>query len=123
MIYSHEIVSLLISLRKLLQEEKQALLHNHGEKVAKLVEEKKDYIEKLAKYKGIGIESNKKAMALIEDINAVQETNLLLTEQAMSFQSLLLESIAQNLQNMSNTYSQNGKYNSENNINLLDQSV
>ena len=116
--YSH-----LKSILKLLQEEKDALLHNDGFKIAMIVESKNEYIEKLSQFKGLDINENKKAMGLIEEINSFQEVNLLLTKQALSFQNVLLESIAKNVHNMSNTYSSKGKYGKLNDIGLIDHSV
>lgn len=118
-----ELYNNLNSIFKLLEEEKVALLHNDGVKVAELVEFKNDYIEKLSKFKGLDIESNEKIMDLIKEINSIQEVNLLLTKQALSFQDVLLESISRNVQNMSNTYSSKGDYETNNSINLIDQSV
>lgn len=118
-----ELYNNLNSIFKLLEEEKVALLHNDGVKVAELVEFKNDYIEKLSKFKGLDIESNEKIMDLIKEINSIQEVNLLLTKQALSFQDVLLESISKNVQNMSNTYSSKGDYETNNSINLIDQSV
>lgn len=118
-----ELYNHLNSIFKLLEEEKVALLHNDGVKVAELVESKNEHIEKLSKFKGLDIESNKKVMDLIKEINSIQEVNLLLTKQALSFQDVLLESISKSVQNMSNTYSSKGNYEATNNISLIDQSV
>ena len=108
---------------KLLYAEKEALIHNDGYKVAEILENKRIYIENLAQLKGLDIEKNQKAMSLIQEINSLQEINLLLTKQALSYQEMLIESIAKNMQNLTNTYSQKGSYNLTNNINFIDQSV
>ena len=108
---------------KLLQEEKQCLIHSDGNKIPEIVELKNKLVEKLSEFKGLDIENNKKAMTLIEEINSLQETNLLLTKQALAFQNTLLESIAKNVQSMSNTYSAKGNYESNSPISLVNQSV
>ena len=117
------LISDLKGLLRTLYEEKEALLDSDGHKVADIVEIKNDYIEKLAKYKGLDIENNKKAMEIIEEINSLQEVNLLLTKQALSYQEVLLESISKNIKSASNTYSAKGNYESENKVSLIDQSV
>lgn len=119
----NELYNQLKSIIKLLHEEKEALLHNEGFKIAEIVEVKNSYIEKLSLFKGIEIEKNEKAMGFIKEINSLQEVNLLLTNQALSFQNVLLESIAKNVRSMSNTYSAKGNYESANNIGLIDHSV
>lgn len=123
MIPQHALLSHLGEILALLQQEKQALLNNDGDKIAEIVEIKNKYIEKLSKFKGLDIENNSKVMNLVKDINTLQEVNLLLTKQALSFQNVLLESIAKNIHNMSNTYSAKGSYEPASNISLLDKSV
>ena len=118
-----ELISNLKFILKLLYEEKEALLHNDGNKVAEILENKKIYIENLAQLKGLDIEKNQKAMSLIHEINSLQEINLLLTKQALSYQEMLIESIAKNIQNRTTTYSQKGSFNITDNINFIDQSV
>lgn len=118
-----ELLTHLREIVKLLYDEKEALLNNDGHLVAELVEKKTEYIEKLAEYKGIEIASNEKLMSLIKEIDSLQETNLLLTKQALSYQEVLLESIAKNIQALANTYSPKGSYSNSNSINLVDQSV
>lgn len=107
----------------ILYEEKEALLNNNGHEVASLVEKKKEYIDRLAAFKGLDIESDEKAMTLISQINQLQETNLLLTKQALSYQEVLIESIAKNINSTHSTYSQKGGFNKPSSINLVDQSV
>ena len=118
-----ELISNLKFILKLLYEEKEALLHNDGNKVAEILENKKIYIENLTQLKGLDIEHNQKVMSLIHEINSLQEINLLLTKQALSYQEMLIESIAKNIQNRTTTYSQKGSFNITDNINFIDQSV
>lgn len=108
---------------KLLKDEKKALIDNDGNKVMTLVEAKTLALEKLSKFKGYDIENSKKIISIINEINELQEINLLLTRQALSFQEVLLESISRNIQNLSNTYSGKGHYQVSTNINLVDESV
>lgn len=118
-----ELISDLKGLLKTLYEEKEVLLQSDGHRIAEIVEIKNDFVEKLAKYKGIEFEKNQKVIGIIEEINSLQEVNLLLTKQALSYQDVLLESISKNIKNMSNTYSAKGNYDSKNDVSLIDQSV
>ena len=120
---TQEVANHLKSLLTLLHEEKEALIHNDGNAIAQIVESKKSYIEELSNLKGLDIQDNNKIMAIIEQINGLQETNLLLTKQALSFQNNLLESMSKNVQGSASTYSPKGNYESKNTINLIDQSV
>ncbi len=130
-----EIYNHLNSLLKLLQEEKEALIHNDVLKVAELVEKKSELIEKISKLEVIPAPVEESAhviptvveesplLKIINEINSIQETNLLLTKQSISYQNVLLESISKNIQNMSNTYSAKGNYQKANNTYLYDQEV
>ena len=118
-----ELMDELRSLNKLLEEEKQALIQNDGDKVGEIVMTKEEYINRLSQFKGIDIENNKEVMKLIEEINSLQELNLLLTKQALSYQKSILESISKNINKLANTYSSKGSYEKENSVNLIDQSL
>ena len=168
MISNKEIYNHLNSLLKLLQEEKEALIHNDVLKVAELVEKKSELIEKISQLEVIPstVEASSNVvqtevkessnviqpkaeessnaiqskvgesphviptaveesplLKIINDINSIQEINLLLTKQSLSYQNVLLESISKNIQNMSNTYSAKGNYQKANNTYLYDQEV
>ncbi|NLN14035.1 MAG: flagellar protein FlgN [Tissierellia bacterium] len=111
------------TIRDLLEEEKRALVKNEGEVIADIVERKKDQLEVLREFKGLDVESSQEAMELIEEINTLQELNLLLTNQALSYQNAMLRAISNNLNSFSNTYSADGKYEVNKNISIIDQSV
>lgn len=123
MLKIENLIKELKALTGILYEEKEALLNNMGHEVAEIVEKKKEYIERLAEFKGLDIESDDRAMTLISQINQLQETNLLLTKQALSYQEVLIESIAKNINSTHSTYSQKGGFNKPSSINLVDQSV
>lgn len=120
---AQELINELKAIVNILEDEKEALLENDGHRVADILERKNNYIENLNQYKGLDILNNKKAMELIGEINSIQETNILLTKQALSYQDMLLESIAKNINNLNNTYTPNKGYNQQNNISFIDQSV
>ena len=118
-----ELINILKGIIKLLFEEKEALLNNDGHTVAEIIERKNEYIEKLSKFEGIDLDKNEKVISLIEEIDNLQETNLLLTRQALGYQEMLLESVAKNLKGFNNTYSPKGDYNKSNSINFVDKSL
>lgn len=117
------LISNLKNIISLLEQEKTALVNNDVDEVAKIVNKKNEQIEKLGAFKGMDVENFKEAMDLIKEINSMQELNLLLTRQALSYQNAVLESISQNINNLSNTYSSKGTYENVNSINIIDQSV
>ena len=114
------------SLLKLLEEEEEALIHNDVSKISELVEKKNEYVEVLSQYSLSQndviptAEEKSQLVKLVEEINSIQETNLLLTKQSLSYQNSLLEAISKNIQNTSNTYSAKGDYQKSNNIGLID---
>ena len=118
-----ELKVVLRKLKNLLYEEKEALLKNDGHKIAEIVELKSDLIEELKKLNGIDVSSSESVLELVKEIDSIQETNLLLTKQAIGYQEMLIESIAKNVNNLSNTYSPKGGYKAENNVNFIDQSI
>lgn len=110
------------ALLRILSNEKKALINNDAGKIVQLVEKKTQFIEKLDKYKSLDIAANEEAMKLIKELNEIQETNLLLTKQAHSYNEVLMDSIAKNI-NKNNTYSPYGSSNKSNKVNFIDQSV
>lgn len=116
-----EFVKHLEEIIKLLKSEKQILIENDGDALIDIVEKKNLYINDLEKFKGIDLE-DEKIMNLIGEIDSLQELNLLLTRQALSFQDNLLESFSKASKN-SNTYSNIGNYDKSNSINIIEKEV
>ena len=117
------LINNLKSIIRLLEQEKVALINNDAEQISEIINKKNQQMQGLSVFKGMDVENNKQAMDLIQEINSMQELNLLLTKQALSYQNALLESISQNLNNFANTYSSKGTYENTNNVNIIDQSV
>ena len=107
----------------LLEKEKDALIHNDVDKISEIVEKKLIQIEKLEGFEGVDINNNKEVDNLVEEINSLQELNMMMTRQALSYQNVLLENISKSMYNLTNTYSSQGKYESTNNVSIIDQSV
>lgn len=108
---------------QLLEEERQALIRNDGNKIGNIVNKKNEILNQLGKLEEKDMEKSQETMILFDKIQDLQEINLLLTKQALSYNNALLEGISENMKNASNTYSAKGNYESQNNINLIDQSV
>ena len=62
-------------------------------------------------------------MEIIEEIDSLQQTNMLLTKQAIAYQEMLMESIAESVKKAPSTYSKKASYSRNNNISFIDQSV
>ncbi len=120
---SKELKKHLSSIIEILNEEKTALIQGDGNKIVEIVERKNHYIETISEFKGLNLQEDRSIMELIKEIDSLQELNLLLTNQALSFQNALLESISIGLSTASNTYSQKGNYEGTKNIGLVDHSV
>lgn len=106
---------------KLLKIEKEVLVKNDGDALVEILNKKNQYIEDLEKFKGIDLE-NERIMELIEEINSLQELNLLLTRQALSFGENFLETLSKAVKN-SNTYSSGGNFDKNKSTNIIEKEV
>lgn len=120
---SNNLLEILEVIYNLLEEEKDALIHNDVDKISVIVEKKLVQVGKLDEFEGIDVNNNKEVAKLVEEINSLQELNMLMTRQALSYQNGLLENISKSIYNLTNTYSSQGKYESTNNVSIIDQSV
>lgn len=118
-----ELIDHLWRIQDLLKKERAALVHNDVDTISEITEKKDVEIEKLKDFNIEGIRNQQEVIGLIEEINYMQELNLLLTQQALSYQNVILESISKSINDFSNTYSANGKYEKMNNVNLVDHSI
>lgn len=97
-------------LADLLKEEKEALKVNDGSKVTEIVEQKMSLVEDLEKIDLSSISTDDVTARLVKEIQDLQETNLLLTKQALNFNDNLMQAIVSNIGKTGNTYSNNGGY-------------
>lgn len=109
------------SIFKLLEEEKKVLIENDGDALFDIIKQKDNYIKDLEKFKGSDLE-DEKIKKLIEEIDSLQEINLLLTKQALSFQENFLESLSKASKN-SNTHSNVGNYEKNSSVNIVEKEV
>lgn len=111
-------------LLEVLMKEKEALIRNDGNKVIELLEKKMGIMDSLKNTDIKSIETNDQIKTLAIEIKEIQETNLMLTRQALKFQENLIEAVASNLSNIANVYSEKGGYEKANQtINLVDQEI
>jgi len=59
----------------------------------------------------------------VEEIKQLQETNLLLTKQALQYQEKMMEAITDSAKTSGSTYSKNGQYSAEKQSSIIDQSL
>lgn len=108
---------------ELLKEEKQALMENDGSAVAKILEGKIAIMEDLEKMDMEIMGSDEVTGRLVHEIQELQETNLLLTKQALKYHENLMESIVANVGKAGSTYSNDGGYTKQQSSGFVDQKV
>lgn len=86
---------------RLLEQEKISLIKNQAEKLEEIVEKKTKFVPIFEGYEGV---LSQKCKQLIFTIKEQQQTNLLLTEQAISYQEMLMTAVKQNIQSPAGTY-------------------
>lgn len=85
---------------QLLKKERKVLIANQPEKLEEFVEQKAAYVSVFDDYQGAISERMNK---LIRAIQAQQEENLLLTEQAISYQNMLMDAVKQTMKTSPHT--------------------
>lgn len=119
----NKLISILKNLVSVLEIEKLALINNDGEKILEIIETKVRITDEIQEIGPVNPMEDSRVIDLIEQINELQETNLLLTKQALKYQEVMMESIAKNLTSASRTYEQKGSYNKEQSIGLVEHTV
>ncbi len=109
------------SIIELLKMEKEVLVKNDGDALIEILNKKSENIEMLEEFKGADLEDGQ-IMDLIGEINSLQELNLLLTRQALSFGDNFLESLAK-VAKTDNTYQNTGSYDKSTNANIIEKEV
>lgn len=115
------ILDILKALKEILVEEKEALIKNEGNAIQEIVSKKEAIIEEL---KNAEIENSNKeeTRQLVGEIQELQETNAMLTQQAMNYTSVFLSAFQKEAQK-NTTYSKEGSYEKTKNSSILDQSL
>lgn len=117
------ILSLLREMVQVLEEEKQVLMNNEAGKLMDLVNKKKDLMAQINELDLKDIEITRELRLVTAQMDALQETNLLLTKQGLSFQEIILKALAKNNTSKYSTYSSKGSYQAQKEVKIVDQSV
>ncbi|MFT9269803.1 MAG: hypothetical protein ABF539_09820 [Liquorilactobacillus nagelii] len=102
---------------RLLQQENKYLISNQPDKLMPLVEEKQKYVRPFQEYPG---QVTVRMKGLIQQIQALQQENLLLTKQAMGFEEMMLKSIRSNLKTPGTIYSPDKSKKAADSLSLID---
>lgn len=112
----------LLQFKTLLLDEKDALIKNDSAKVKALVEQKQTFLDILPTLKTEGLKKED-LVEVVEDIKNLQQTNLILTEQALQYQETMMEAITKGVNKGGSTYSKQGDYSAAQQANIIDQSL
>jgi chlorite dismutase len=115
--------AVLRELLKVLEEEKQVLIKSDAAALAQIVEKKNVLAGRIGEFKGMDFSGDSELKDLAEQIGLLQETNLLLTKQALSYQEQILKALAKNNTSRYSTYSSKGQMNGQKEVSIVDQSV
>lgn len=117
----NKIINHLEHLKTLLLEEKDALIHNNSKKITEIVSQKQAVVESIEAIEVLP-ENKEEISALVQAVQQLQETNAILTEQAIQYTQTFLSSLQQAAQK-NTTYSKEGSIKKDSQIDILDQSL
>lgn len=106
----------------LLETEKEALIHNQGEMVQNVVAEKQVFIELFPTFDFQQV-SHEEVAALVGMIRQLQETNLVLTRQALDYHDAVMEALSKSVKKAGKTYSKSGQQTGLPQASILNQSL
>jgi flagellar biosynthesis/type III secretory pathway chaperone len=106
-----------------LGEEKQILIQNDASALTAVIEKKNILIDKIEEFKGQSFSGDEEIRKMGSQIKELQETNMLLTKQAISFQNKFLMIIAKYKTPQYSTYSSKGDLCGNRGIKIVDQKV
>ena len=111
-------LSLLLALKETLQREKEALMANDSVAFNNIVTEKQDFLSHLeeATFEGCNRVAVEKQVNKIKEL---QECNVLLTRQAISYHESILTALSDGMEKSSRTYSRKGQLSPSKNAGLL----
>lgn len=108
-------------LKAVLLKEKTILIKNDGEKLSDIIDEKETIIQALSTVDDTDVEMDA-LNVLLREIKALQETNVMLTEQSMRYAEAMLTHI-KTFAKQNNTYSKKGTFAQTKMSTLFDQSL
>lgn len=109
------------TLKKILEEEKQILINNEGKEIEQIVS-KKEAIIKILEEAEIEDNNKQEIRDLVNEIQELQKTNAMLTQQAMNYSEVFLSAFQKEAQK-NTTYSKKGSFEKTENSSILDQSL
>lgn len=118
-----KLMGVLKELTKALTLEKEVLIKNDAMTLISIVERKNLLISQMEAFSGMDFSGNEEIRKMILTIENLQETNLILTRQALSYQNEILKALAKNNTSKHNTYSANGQLSIQKEVSIIDQSV
>ncbi|MDN6291013.1 MAG: flagellar protein FlgN [Tetragenococcus koreensis] len=118
---TNQVIKEMEYLKMVLLDEKEVLIQNRGSELVEIIQKKEDSLLKLAAFDQEDVEMDKLDV-LSREIKQLQETNLVLTEQAMQYTETMMTYIKK-AANQNKTYSKKGTYDDAKQSALLDQSL
>lgn len=118
-----KLIGVLKELTKALTLEKEVLIKNDAMTLISIVERKNLLVSQMEAFSGMDFSGNEEIRKMILTIENLQETNLILTRQALSYQNEILKALAKNNTSKHNTYSANGQLSIQKEVSIIDQSV
>ncbi len=115
-----QLLSTLKQLLRLLKKENNALVKNDGTQIEKIVSQKEELVEKIGDVNRPLSEAEKK---IAIEIKQLQDDNLLLTRQAMSFNNNFLKLVGESAQKNNATYSKKGSLSVQDDVNFINHSI
>lgn len=115
------LISILENLKDILLDEKEALIQNKGEIIEEIVHKKELILTEVEEAK-IDDENREQLVLLVVEIKELQETNAMLTQQAMEYANTFISAFQKEAQKKS-TYSKEGGYETNKSTGILDQSL
>lgn len=117
-----QVIETLKKFKRVLLEEKEALIKNDSAKVVAVIAEKETFMEVLPTLNSTGLKKEDLS-GIVMEIKNLQETNLLLTQQALQYQEKMMEAITDSAKTSGSTYAKNGHYSAEKQATIIDQSL
>ena len=118
-----ELKTCLMDMCFLLDEEKKVLINNEPDKVQGIIYKKEALISKINKFDKKINKSDKDLVEIIDKMRELQETNQLLTQQALSFQNNIIEELSTDSNKFSGPYLSSGEYMQNDRVNFINKKI
>ena len=118
---TEQVLAKMLELKNLLIEERTVLIQHNGERLVELVQSKEVIMTALSAFDEADIDIDQ-LIDTTKEIKELQETNLMLTEQSLSFTEQLVSNIQKNV-TKKNTYSKKGTFERTGQTAFIDQSL